>query len=578
MPGVLDYSGPATAACDKRRRRAALRDSVEAAPVRLLRDGDFIHESSGRLKFSLGTLPETDEEALGMINLPRLARGDRPLRLARPKLGHASSDRGELAEQDREAEGEEVFIHYAEAANNRFIGDRFMFLHETTLRNVATGGAHGIAFLNSHRSGGLSEPTELPFGYTFSGRYEEHELTGGEVFRRTLLGIYMIKGARPNGSGGPPTDDLSRGIDAGTIRDVSMGLSGGSRICDVCGVDLEERNEKGRYVCPHAPGTDEEMEEEQREGQMARGVAKGYASYSLVDAYPNEVSAVYKGAVPGAGFRKSLELSHDPGFRERRGREVLAAYGPLLTIGERLALGGRAPAPTRTQIGGFPTVKLKDLVQAAREGDESAGEMEFAVIQAAPKAPPVGSMGLSAGSRAEEAPPAGHGSKAAPTAHEGLSERDRNSIVREARLDAREYLATMAGKFSPHEVDSFTAAYALAMLDDAERPAINPMSGEPVKRVDLVKAMHEHRGESSSGLVKGAKKGGADLVGSTPVVKPGETALPHVEGPDPEAAKRERTFANLAGSEQGRIILANDMGPEGKQYLAAYLARVRSGR
>ena len=33
---------------------------------------------------------------------------------------------------------DDVYIHYVEAANSRFIGDRFMFLDTSTLRNIAT--------------------------------------------------------------------------------------------------------------------------------------------------------------------------------------------------------------------------------------------------------------------------------------------------------------------------------------------------------------------------------------------------------------------------------------------------------
>lgn len=519
--------------CDNRRRRAALRDSVEAAPVRLLRQGDFIHQSSGRLRFSTGTLPDDDAAAVGRINEMLRSKG-----------------------VEKQLTPEEVYITYAEAANNRFIGDRYMFLHESTLRNIASGADHGFAFMNSHRTGGLSEATELPYGQTFSGRYEEHDLEGS-TFRRALVGVYMLKGIRPNGANGPSTDDIYAGIEGGTLKDVSMGLSGGSRICDVCGVDLEARDEKGRYQCPHAPGTDEDMDEGQIEGQKARGVGKGYASYSLADAYPQEVSAVFKGAVPGAGFRKSLALAAaDPGFARRRGREVVLAYGPMLTPRER------------TQFGGAGIMDVMQLFRGWKDaGEPDVKGVELAIVErpTAPASPPT---------RRDE-----------PTVHapepEGLTDRERRAILREAGLDAREYLGGLAGKLSPFEVNNLGLLYMLCALDDAERPARMPFdvkgpdgavslaAGAPVKRVDLLKAANEHRGAAPLMPTGGPGTPTGDLVGSTPLLRPGETALaPIPDGPDPKAAAQDRLFFNLAGSPAGQVILRGT--PEGLAYLAKY--------
>ncbi|MCH7719189.1 MAG: hypothetical protein IIB21_06935 [Chloroflexi bacterium] len=95
--------------CRQRNRIAAKRYGLNTASITLLK-----HEPSvapNRLS-STGSLPASDEEALALINalLPESAE---PLEL------------------------EQVWIHYAEAANTNFIPDRYMFLHESTLKNVA---------------------------------------------------------------------------------------------------------------------------------------------------------------------------------------------------------------------------------------------------------------------------------------------------------------------------------------------------------------------------------------------------------------------------------------------------------
>jgi hypothetical protein len=523
--------------CDNRRRRAALRDSVEAAPLLLLRDQSLLlRRPPGRLKFSSGGLPIHDAAAVERINDRLAAAGG----------------------EDEALSVDDVFIHYAEAANNRFIGDRFMFLHETTLRNIAAGAEHGFAFMNSHRTGGLSEPTELPFGRTFSGRYEEHELDDGSTFRRALVGVYMVKGVHPNGKNGPSTDDLSAGIVGGTLTDVSMGLSGGFRVCDVCGEDLEARDDKGRYRCPHAPGTDEDMEEEHIEAQKARGVAKGYASYSLLDAYPQEVSAVFKGAVPGAGFRKSLALAAaDPKFAARRGREVISAYGPMLTHHERLQFGGERKMGL-------------DLMKLLR-GWDSAGKPELEGVELAIVTPPAEPPGREVAPRSEPGrftrlqvdEPIGS------SPPDPMTERERRVILREAAFDARVYLGTMAGKLSPFEMNNLGMLYMLAALDDAERPAVSPVDGKPVKRVDLLKAANEHRGPVALMPKGGEGSTGGDLVGDTPLLNPGERTLsPAPEAPDPKAVSREKTFELLAGSPSGRVVLQET--EEGRAYLQRY--------
>lgn len=79
---------------------------------------------------------------------------------------------------------DDVYSHYVEAASFRFIGDRFMFLDASTLGNLARrcGRGSGFAFMNSHRTGGISASIGLPFGGSSSGRYEEFTDLAGFIF------------------------------------------------------------------------------------------------------------------------------------------------------------------------------------------------------------------------------------------------------------------------------------------------------------------------------------------------------------------------------------------------------------
>lgn len=295
--------------CERRNRVAALRDGVNAAPLHLLKSGSLdlagmsAEQSSADgvtgLLYAHGTLPKTEGDALSRINALR------------------GEDADPLTEDD-------VWLHYAEAANNNFVGDRFLFLDGSTLRNVAREAAVGFAFMNSHRTGGVSHASELPFGITFAGRYEEYQ----DGRKRALLGVYMLRGVKPNGDQGPSSDDLHRMVEGGVVGDVSMGLYGGEQVCDVCANELQGPD------CSHVPGTKRDMSPDQVAQQKGRGIRGGEASYSIVGAHSSEVSAVYDGAVPGAGFRKMMSLARKHELSRAELRQAMGSYRTLLSKGD----------------------------------------------------------------------------------------------------------------------------------------------------------------------------------------------------------------------------------------------------
>lgn len=200
---------------------------------------------------------------------------------------------------------EEVFLHFCESANSRFVSDRFMFLGSGTLLNIAKAGEVGVAFMNMHRSGDFSTPGELPYGRTFAGRYEQYLQEDGTLFERAIQGVYMLSGMKPAGDSGPDSDTIHRLIQAGIVSDVSVGLARGPegwRRCDVCQNNYDRGGECGHYA-----GSLYNMSPEDQERQKARGVLGGQATYTIEDWEQSEVSAVYDGAVPGAGFAKAYQ-------------------------------------------------------------------------------------------------------------------------------------------------------------------------------------------------------------------------------------------------------------------------------
>lgn len=343
--------GLITEKCEQRNRIAARREAVEGAPVAFLAGNasDFTPDET------VGALPDTAEEALSLINA-RLPEGADALT------------------------ADNVFIHYIEAASNNFVGDRYAFLAESTLRNIADDAAAGFAFMNSHRTGSMSTPSELPFGKTFAGEYQSGMDGQGRKRKRAVIGFYMLKGVRPNGDNGPTTDDLDRMIRGGQLQDVSVGLSRGEAICDVCSSVLND--------CSHYPGTRRGMTDEQVEAQTARGIPGGRASYTIENARCNEVSGVYDGAVPGAGVKKVLLGKRNGTLNHKDWSEARNAFGSLLSgdfmtdeifdqVAEAVHKGVQSALSTKAEADSAPAIQSEEGAEDMADNQEGARVSEL---------------------------------------------------------------------------------------------------------------------------------------------------------------------------------------------------------
>lgn len=344
--------------CEQRNRIAAAKYGVNAVPLRFRGSSPAQLGSDGFTVLAQeGDLPGDRTACLSLINALQ-PEGAEPL--------------GD----------EDVLIHFLEAANSNFVGDRFLFIGDSTLQNIATGGADGVSFMNSHRTGGLSEPAELPFGQSFCGSYEQGIDQSGNPQQRATVGVFMLRDLHPTGANGPSTDELDRMMRGGMVKDVSVGLLGGEQVCDICGHGLFERGQDAEgysvYLCPHVPGTHRAMTQEQIDAQVQRDArnASGYATYTLHDARLLEVSAVYDGAVPGAGVKKALSVARSVSGEELQTlmREAFAAYGSLLPFDLNSAEIDEFEIPTRGLQSPRPKGANMNLLQqiAAKLGIEDS--------------------------------------------------------------------------------------------------------------------------------------------------------------------------------------------------------------
>lgn len=456
--------------CHKRSRLAA-RKGFEAVPVRLYGSAPPGMLDSATIISARGSLP-TGEAAIARIN--------------------------ELLASEKPLTAEQVHVKYLEAGNTNYISSRVMFLAPSTLKNIARTGDEGFAFMNSHRTGGLSSDPELPMGRTFAGRYERLALNNGQTFGRTLLGFYMLRGEFPNGTSQPGTDAMAAGIDGGTIFDVSLGLdlypnhaAPATLLCDICGEQLDAIDaETGRWLCPHIPGTTRAMSDEQQQAQVDRGVSDGVATYSIHGASAGEISAVFDGAVPGAGFRRALSAARSGQLSSAEMGQFRRAYANLLETNHHggvarrtLNPGRRSPAASLAKGTTMPRLSLAALrsllgsghVEIDDDDDESAD-----IPDPAPRRLSGGAIGrLSTGQITEDPP------KPAPVAPEVLElqqqlkdERaERQRERREAKLSAidADIDATIAGekqanRVNGEQIPKLRQSLRQAAIDDLDHP------------------------------------------------------------------------------------------------------------
>ncbi len=170
-----------------------------------------------------------------------------------------------------------------------------------SLENFAKDASLGIAIMNSHRTGGFGKLTELPMGRSFFGRvvpaqglYED--VVAGDLGQATfavLSAAYMLRDHTPNDVN---TDEIIRGIEGGTIFDLSVTFIPELARCELCGEDYYDY-----FACPHIPGVEYD---------------EGLCTIASENAHIIEYSTVFDGATPGSTILKA-EFAAERGMLNR---------------------------------------------------------------------------------------------------------------------------------------------------------------------------------------------------------------------------------------------------------------------
>ena len=168
-------------------------------------------------------------------------------------------------------------------ATGEMVPDRFCYFDKSSLENFAKDAAEGVPLLQSHNS-----YRDVAIGYTFLGEY-----VSGKKYVNAAA--YIIKGLRLNsGYSYSESDGYILSLQKKGIREVSMGICGGTAICSICGGNYMSYRE-----CQHWRG---------KEYPVGPNRTMKLCYYTWHDSHLDEVSLVANGAVPGAVILKAQQM------------------------------------------------------------------------------------------------------------------------------------------------------------------------------------------------------------------------------------------------------------------------------
>lgn len=235
----------------------------------------------------------------------------------------------------------EPFVWQAVASNDR--EDAYSTrMHRSTLENFAADATDGVAFMNSHRTGGFIGSAELPLGRTFEGRLVGASSAGP---LRVEVTSYTLRGLNLNGLS---TDAFIEGMRSGIARDVSVGFYGGEYRCSIC-----ERDMLRDWECRHWPGREyPKLDSKGNDtGEKVRAIAW------IHNARLGELSVVYDGATPGCMVGKAKRMAAAGELKPAELDFLEARYRIALPRTARALAGANVPTATAQKEGDMDPVR-----------------------------------------------------------------------------------------------------------------------------------------------------------------------------------------------------------------------------
>ena len=211
----------------------------------------------------------------------------------------------------------------------------------TTLRNFSDELSQGVPLMEGHNT------SINPYGRSFDSEYLEKD------------GVTSVRGRwyipRSTTINGVNTDDTIKAIEAGVIKDMSVGF-GGSAMWYKCSADG-----KDLWDTPYYPGDVDE------DGNRV--------FFWIMDANLREVSTVYKGACPGAYIEKTRSAIESGEMDEKRIMILEDRYHTRFDNAD----GAFSFGKNRNKKGGQEMVGIKEVRAALEDGTLSVADLRTAM-------------------------------------------------------------------------------------------------------------------------------------------------------------------------------------------------------
>lgn len=194
---------------------------------------------------------------------------------------------------------EDVYFFEAEISNAS-LDSHFTRMAKSSLQNYVADAIQnrGVMFQDSHARNQLGVGRSIWAQLVESGEAPP-AMKAEDYFPAVYANFFVVRGKK---LGNISTDDFIKGVDDGTIADVSIGFKEGEGFqyaCSVCGLDMWD------WDCPHVPGYEYEHIENPDDDPSVQRKSEQMCFAWVENARLSEVSAVYDGSTSNAMIVKA---------------------------------------------------------------------------------------------------------------------------------------------------------------------------------------------------------------------------------------------------------------------------------
>ena len=241
--------------------------------------------------------------------------------------------------------------YYRGVISTNQLDSYFSQMAESSLKNFARDAEKGVTVLDSHnhRTAGI--------GMSATGMYEE-----GKVYSDFYLVRSVPLGASQSYAS---TDGFIAMLEDGALRDISVGFTGGTEYCDICGGNIWSYAD-----CRHWPGNSYIIGEGEEETIVV-------CTTTIEGAELSEFSLVFDGATPGAEVVEKANYLAEQGLIDLKEKHNIEKRFDV-----RFKQGLNFPEPKELELKNTTdTIDLDNGKQPATRGKEGDTNMTLEEVQ-----------------------------------------------------------------------------------------------------------------------------------------------------------------------------------------------------